>query len=87
MSEKLIRLLAYENSMHALQVLLKSDEGKMRIIRTSSDKVHISHDGRKYYFVEVCDNGSCRVIEAYGEEAEELRKLIVGRIFKQARRS
>jgi hypothetical protein len=65
-------LLAYKNSLHALQVLLRPSEGKERMIRTPSDKVQISNNGRKYYFVEVCDDRSCRVIEAYGEEAEEL---------------
>lgn len=65
-------LLAYKNSLHALQLLLRPREGKERMIRTPSDKVQISNDGRKYYFVEVCEDSSCRVIEAYGEEAEEL---------------
>ena len=43
------------------------------VVDTPSDKVQISNDGRKYYFVEVCDDGSCHVIEPYGEEAEQLR--------------
>ena len=60
--------------MHALRELLKSSEGKIRKIRTSSDKVHIAYDGSKYYFIEVCDNSSCHVIEADGEDAEELWK-------------
>ena len=50
--------------MHALRELLKSGEGKIRKIRTSSDQVHIAYDGSKYYFIEVCDNSSCHVIEA-----------------------
>ena len=60
--------------MHALRELLKSGEGKIRKIRTSSDELHIANDGSKYYFIEVCDNSSCHVIEAVGEDAEELWK-------------
>ena len=60
--------------MHALRELLKSSEGKIRKIRTSSDKLHLAYDGSKYYFIEICDNSSCHVIEADGEEAEELWK-------------
>lgn len=60
--------------MHALRELLKSGEGKIRKIRTSLDQVHIGYDGSKYYFIEVCDNSSCHVIEAVGEDAEELWK-------------
>ena len=60
--------------MHALRELLKSGEGKIRKIRTSSDQVHIAYDRSKYYFIEVCDNSSCHVIEADGEDAEELWK-------------
>ncbi|MGA8844383.1 MAG: hypothetical protein WB511_12430 [Nitrososphaeraceae archaeon] len=66
--------MPYKNSMHALRELLKSGEGKIRKIRTSSDQVHIAYDGSKYYFIEVCDNSSCHVIEADGEDAEELWK-------------
>ena len=66
--------MAYKNSIHALRELLKSGEGKIRKIRTSSDELHIANDGLKYYFIEVCDNSSCHVIEADGEEAEELWK-------------
>jgi len=60
--------------MHALHELLKSGKGKIRKIRISSDQVHIANDGSKYYFVEVCDNSSCHVIEADGEDGEELWK-------------
>ena len=66
--------MPYKNSMHALRELLKSGEGKIRKIRTSSDQVHIAYDGSKYYFIEVCDNSSCHVIEADGDDTEELWK-------------
>ena len=66
--------MAYKNSVHALRELLKSGEGKRKKVTTASDKLHLAYDGSKYYFIEVCDNSSCHVIEADGEEAEELWK-------------
>ena len=69
--------LLYNNSILALRELLTSREqgGEGGRITKLSSKTHVTRDGLKYYFVEVTDDtGSLYVIEAYGEDAIELRE-------------
>ena len=69
--------LLYNNSILALRELLTSREqrGEGGRMTELSSKIHVTRDGLKYYFVEVTDDtGSLYVIEAYGEDAIELRE-------------
>jgi hypothetical protein len=71
--------LKYDNSVHALQAMLRSSTGEEenrcgRITKFSS-MIHTSREGLDYYYVEVTGRNGCRyLIQAYGEEAEGLQK-------------
>jgi hypothetical protein len=71
--------LKYDNSVHALQVMLRSsnrdEENRCARITKFSSMIHTSREGLDYYYVGVTGKNGCRyLIQAYGEEAIGLQK-------------
>ena len=71
-------MTSYNSCIHALRDLFLLNEGhsapKCRITKLSSDVSHLEN-GIGYCFVEVtCDGGEQYGIQAFGDEAIELRK-------------
>ena len=69
----------YNNTTHMIrQLLLKSEERQTGRVSMISNKISTASNGFEYYYVEIINSqGECHVIEAYGNDANDLEMEVM----------